>query len=98
MDSLGERRSLPEQAWGRQAYRSVQSDTLQPCHLIEFFSLTGNRAKKYVVEPASPPSGDPSCRRRMEIELRALRSCGGSPKGRHLRGRNPNADDRWPTR
>lgn len=46
----------------------------------------------------SQPSGDPSCRRRMEIELRALRSCGGSPKGRHLRGRNPNADDRWPTR
>ena len=68
--------------------------TLQPRHFFKLFGLAGNRAKKYVAEPTSPPSGDPYRRRRMEIELRALRSCGGGPKGRYLGERNPNADER----
>jgi alkylhydroperoxidase family enzyme len=51
MDSVGQWRSIPEQARGWQTCRSVQSDTFQPRHYVELFGFTGNRARKYIAEP-----------------------------------------------
>src|ERR1700739_3126841 len=45
MDSVGQRRSFPEQARGRATYRSVQSDTLQPLDFVEFLDLQETEQK-----------------------------------------------------
>ena len=67
-----------------------------PAISSSFLDFQETEQKDTSLSQRVPPSRDLRCRRRVESQLRALRSFGGGPKGRHFRGCNPNASDRWP--